>query len=70
MNEHKERRKRWTCPCCKVEGWSRDGSVPADHDRADGRFCAAYANRFTAYERNNIAASKAFRPSWRFSKGR
>lgn len=31
--------RRWKCPHCSTEGWSKDGSLPVDHDRPDGRVC-------------------------------
>lgn len=30
--------RRWKCPHCKTEGWSRDGLIP-DHYRAAGGHC-------------------------------
>jgi len=32
-------RRRWKCPHCKIEGWSRDGAMPVDHDNVNGRRC-------------------------------
>ena len=37
--EWKAKQRRASCPHCGTTLWTRDGSMPADHDRPDGRTC-------------------------------
>ncbi len=37
--EWKKPQRRAMCPHCKSEQWTKDGHMPAKHDRPDGREC-------------------------------
>lgn len=48
--EWRQYQKRWVCSHCKAEGWSKDGMVPAQHDRPDRRAVCRIAESYWTYQ--------------------
>lgn len=44
--EWKLPQKRAHCGLCKASQWTRDGRMPVDHDRPDGRVCHPHPDYF------------------------
>lgn len=56
--EWKQPKRRASCKHCGTALWTKDGSMPVDHDRPDGRACRAAAK---SYVREHHTGAKFYR---------